>query len=100
MDGIFLAYHNTAKIFGFQYLPLEAIDSYIFGPDDVSCTKDPTRLGWRVFSKCVGVLEAVADEVVNCFPGQVSPCLYSSHEDRSDLSRPSHVLQRHRIRMS
>jgi hypothetical protein len=22
MDGIFLAYHNTARMFGFQYLPL------------------------------------------------------------------------------
>ncbi|KAL6949020.1 hypothetical protein ACO0QE_001506 [Hanseniaspora vineae] len=25
MDGIFLAYHNISKIFGFQYLPLEEI---------------------------------------------------------------------------
>lgn len=22
MDGIFLAYHNTSRIFGFQYVPL------------------------------------------------------------------------------
>ncbi len=22
MDGIFVAYHNTARIYGFQYLPL------------------------------------------------------------------------------
>jgi hypothetical protein len=22
MDGIFVAYHNTARVFGFQYLPL------------------------------------------------------------------------------
>jgi len=22
MDGIFVAYHNTARLFGFQYLPL------------------------------------------------------------------------------
>ncbi|KAK5778638.1 hypothetical protein RI543_004309 [Arxiozyma heterogenica] len=29
MDGIFLAYHNIAKIFGFQYLPLEEIDYII-----------------------------------------------------------------------
>lgn len=26
MDGIFLAYHNISKIFGFQYLPLDEID--------------------------------------------------------------------------
>ena len=22
MDGIFLAYHNTSRLFGFQYMPL------------------------------------------------------------------------------
>lgn len=26
MDGIFVAYHNISKMFGFQYLPLEEID--------------------------------------------------------------------------
>lgn len=26
MDGIFVAYHNISKIFGFQYLPLEELD--------------------------------------------------------------------------
>ena len=31
MDGIFVAYHNTSEIFGFQYLPLEFIDEVIFG---------------------------------------------------------------------
>lgn len=29
MDGIFLAYHNISKIFGFQYLPLDEIDYII-----------------------------------------------------------------------
>lgn len=29
MDGIFLAYHNISKIFGFQYIPLEEIDYII-----------------------------------------------------------------------
>lgn len=29
MDGIFLAYHNISKIFGFQYMPLEEIDNII-----------------------------------------------------------------------
>jgi hypothetical protein len=31
MDGIFVAYHNTANIFGFQYLAREAIDEVLFG---------------------------------------------------------------------
>lgn len=31
MDGIFIAYHNTAEIFGFQYLPMELMDEVLFG---------------------------------------------------------------------
>lgn len=31
MDGIFVAYHNTAEIFGFQYLSREAMDECLFG---------------------------------------------------------------------
>lgn len=31
MDGIFAAFHNTAEIFGFQYLSREAIDEVLFG---------------------------------------------------------------------
>lgn len=31
MDGIFVAFHNTAELFGFQYLPREWIDECVFG---------------------------------------------------------------------
>lgn len=31
MDGIFVAYHNTAEIFGFQYLGREAMDECLYG---------------------------------------------------------------------
>ncbi|KAK6437924.1 hypothetical protein LTR95_005887 [Oleoguttula sp. CCFEE 5521] len=31
MDGIFLAYHNVQRIFGFQYLPMKEIDRAIHG---------------------------------------------------------------------
>ena len=70
MDGIFLAYHNTAKIFGFQYLPLEVIDSHIFGSSR-DTDRLTTRVGWRVFNKCVELLEAISEEVVDCFPEEV-----------------------------
>ncbi|KAK9457964.1 mitochondrial protein Pet127-domain-containing protein [Dipodascopsis uninucleata] len=33
MDGIFVAYHNIARIFGFQYIPLEEMDFCIHGPN-------------------------------------------------------------------
>lgn len=57
-----VAYHNTAKIFGFQYISLDEMDERLFGE---------AGLGDRVFQKCVQLLEKVAEEVVALFPGQV-----------------------------
>ncbi|CCF57783.1 hypothetical protein KAFR_0D01370 [Kazachstania africana CBS 2517] len=34
MDGIFVAYHNISKMFGFQYLPLEELDYIIHSSID------------------------------------------------------------------
>lgn len=62
MDGIFIAYHNTAKIFGFQYLSVSEMDNRLFG----------SRIaGDRVFAKCVELLEQLADAVVSIWPGKV-----------------------------
>ena len=62
MDGIFVAYHNTEKFFGFQYIPLEEMDTRLFGS---------SLAGKRVFEKCVGLLEAIAGEIVDSFPREV-----------------------------
>jgi len=62
MDGAIVAYHNTARLFGFQYIPLDEIDTCLFGGKG---------RGDRVFQKCVGLLEEVADEITGVFPDQV-----------------------------
>ncbi|KXN88217.1 hypothetical protein AN958_07676 [Leucoagaricus sp. SymC.cos] len=62
MDGVIVAYHNTKRMFGFQYIPLEELDDRLFGPG--------TGVGDRVFKGCISMLENVAEEVVNCFPNQ------------------------------
>lgn len=64
MDGVFVAYHNTAQIFGFQYVSLEEMDARLFGPQP--------GLGNRIFEKCLNLLECVADEIIRTFPEQVS----------------------------
>jgi hypothetical protein len=63
MDGVIVAYHNTARMFGFQYISLEEMDQRLFG--------SAPGIGDRVFDKCVGLLEKVADEVIKCFPEEV-----------------------------
>jgi len=67
MDGVIVAYHNTARMFGFQYISLQEMDKALFGVG--------TGVGDRVFAKCVGMLEHVAEEIVGCFPKQVHICL-------------------------
>lgn len=63
MDGVFVAYHNTARMFGFQYVPLEEMDERLFG--------SAPGAGDRVFQKCMETLELVSDEIIACFPRQV-----------------------------
>jgi hypothetical protein len=36
MDGIFVAFHNTERIFGFQYISLSEMDEALHGTDDVT----------------------------------------------------------------
>ena len=64
MDGVFVAYHNTARMFGFQYIPLEEMDTRLFGPG--------RGIGDKVFERCVCLLEIICQEIVQCFPGEVS----------------------------
>lgn len=61
MDGIFVAYHNTVRCLGFQYLPLSELDQRLFGS---------TEIATQVFSLCVGVLERILDEASSMFPGK------------------------------
>ncbi|KAI9465433.1 mitochondrial protein Pet127-domain-containing protein [Lactarius psammicola] len=61
MDGVFVAYHNTKKIFGFQYIPLSEMDARLFGEDAV---------GDAVFERCLSLLEAVLEEATRELPHQ------------------------------
>ncbi|OCB89863.1 hypothetical protein A7U60_g2892 [Sanghuangporus baumii] len=84
MDGIFLAYHNTARVFGFQYVPLEEMDDRLFGDykskkPSSQTTDTPVmsgrEVGWRIFNKCVSMLEVISAEIVECFPERTVTCL-------------------------
>ena len=61
MDGVLVAYHNTARIFGFQYIPLEEMEARLYGTGD----------GARVFTKCLRLLECVLKEVVGVYGRRV-----------------------------
>ena len=63
MDGVMVTYHNTERIFGFQYISLDEMDERIYGP--------VPGIGAKVFNKSISLLEAVLEQATACYPGEV-----------------------------
>jgi hypothetical protein len=64
MDGIFVAFHNVERIFGFQYISLPEMDKALHGSSDVT-------LGDQEFKLSVDLLNKVLDRATARFPEQV-----------------------------
>lgn len=65
MDGIFLAYHNIERIFGFQYLPLSDMDRVLHGQED-------TSLGDTEFKFSISLLDELLNKATEKYPETVS----------------------------
>lgn len=63
MDGIFVAYHNTQRIFGFQYISLDEMDVALHGTND-------RRVGDQEFKISVTLLNELMDRATKRFPGR------------------------------
>ena len=87
MNGVIVAYHNTERIFGFQYIPLLEMDERLFGPE--------AGLGDKLFDKCIGILEAVLPEAAACYPEQVFaihvPFSFAFIHTNNPLDNPMHI---------
>ncbi|GAA6010119.1 hypothetical protein JCM11491_005876 [Sporobolomyces phaffii] len=77
MDGIFVAFHSTARFYGFQYLPIAEMDEALF---------DTHETGKQVFRLAVGMLERLLDEAAKCFEGESVTVTFAS-DTRSDTLR-------------
>jgi len=64
MDGIFVAFHNTEKIFGFQYVPLDEMDAAIHDNWDTGIGDQEFKLSLQLFNK-------VLDNATKKYPEQV-----------------------------
>lgn len=73
MDGIFVAYHNIARIFGFQYLSLNEMDYTLHGQED-------RTLGDQEFLASMHLLNKLLDKAIEKFPKQVG------HDSRSSVA--------------
>ncbi|KAB8300101.1 hypothetical protein EYC80_000332 [Monilinia laxa] len=78
MDGIFVAYHNVERIFGFQYISLPEIDNTIHGTTD-------TTLGDSEFKLSVDLLNKALDRATARFPGK---SLRLHFETRGNVETP------------
>ena len=70
MDGVFVAYHNTQRIFGFQYVSIEDMDFAVHG-------QRSTCLGDQEFALSIDLLNEVLNHATRSFPETVSvpPCI-------------------------
>ncbi|TGO51111.1 hypothetical protein BOTNAR_0367g00100 [Botryotinia narcissicola] len=78
MDGIFVAYHNIERIFGFQYISLPELDNTIHGTTD-------TTTGDREFKLSVDLLNKALDRATARFPGK---SLRLHFETRGNVETP------------
>ncbi|KAL2873908.1 hypothetical protein SGCOL_010879 [Colletotrichum sp. CLE4] len=63
MDGIFVAFHNTQRIFGFQYIPINEMDQAIHG-------SYARNIGDNEFKLSLYLLNKVLDRATERFPGR------------------------------
>jgi hypothetical protein len=63
MDGIFVAFHNTERIFGFQYISLPEMDLALHGQEDLT-------IGDSEFKLSLELLNRVLDRATAKFPEQ------------------------------
>ncbi|KAI0525294.1 mitochondrial protein Pet127-domain-containing protein [Xylaria bambusicola] len=78
MDGIFVAFHNTQRIFGFQYIPLTEMDLSLHGTDN-------RELGDREFKVSLKLLNELLDRATQKWPQQ---SLRLHFETRASAEQP------------
>lgn len=59
MDGAAVAYHNTQKTFGFEYISLTEIEKRIFGNSEISD---------QILKICLNVFQDILEDVTELFP--------------------------------
>ncbi|KIK15735.1 hypothetical protein PISMIDRAFT_638417 [Pisolithus microcarpus 441] len=75
VGGVLVAYHNTARIFGFQYIPLEEVEAHLYDPGD----------GSRLFNKCLRLLECILEEVVGVYDQQSVRCTFDKRDHVDEM---------------
>jgi len=81
MDGIFVAFHNTERIFGFQYISLPEMDYALHGSDD-------TTTGDSEFKLSLSLLNRVLDRATTKFPEKSLRLFVETRARKSEAETP------------
>lgn len=73
MDGIFVCFHNIARIFGFQYIPLSEMDLALHGQED-------TTLGDQEFNATIRLMNDIFDLATKEFPEQSIRIMFEARD--------------------
>lgn len=76
MDGIFVAFHNIERIFGFQYISLPEMDHSIHGQDN-------TMVGTREFKLSMSLWNKILNRATERFPKQSLRFHFETREAQS-----------------
>lgn len=55
MDGIFVAYHNIERMFGFQYIPLPELDKSLHGTYDTTIGDQEFKMSLHLFNQILNI---------------------------------------------
>ncbi|CEP14617.1 hypothetical protein [Parasitella parasitica] len=83
MDGILVAYHNTSKIFGFQYISREEMDSRLFGS---------SKIGDQVFRNALVMFESILDRATEKYPQQTLRLSFDTRKQSQSNNATTYIF--------
>ncbi|KAK4622461.1 mRNA degradation protein, mitochondrial [Fulvia fulva] len=85
MNGIFVAYHNVKRMFGFQYIPMHEMDRALHGQTD-SC------LGDQEFKASLSIMNEIFNKATAKFPNQSLRFHFETRPERGEVPTSLHVF--------
>ncbi|SMR56639.1 unnamed protein product [Zymoseptoria tritici ST99CH_1E4] len=85
MNGIFVAYHNVERIFGFQYVPMADMDRALHGQTD------PT-LGDQEFRASLDLMNEVLNKATAKYPEQSLRIHFETVDAKQDMPTSLHIF--------
>ncbi|KAI7897550.1 mitochondrial protein Pet127-domain-containing protein [Cokeromyces recurvatus] len=82
MDGILVAYHNTQKIFGFQYISREEMDTRLFGS---------SKIGNQVFRNSLNMFEFVLNKATEKYPKQTLRISFDTRQNKNETESMTYI---------